>query len=124
MQEIRDLKAAVQQLQTSGAKRSPLVEASAGWVLRQMDTPAIPPSGDVHIYASGGRFRALSTLDDVPLVNRQGGPVAIAANMTSGTISGAPTMAQYNALYADVVEVRAQLNALINSLRTGTVILT
>lgn len=124
LQDIRDLKAAVQQLQTAGAKRSPLIEASAGWVLRQMSTPAIPPSGDVHIYASGGRLRALSTLDDVPLVNRQGAAVAVAANMTSGPIAGSPTMAQYNALYNDVLEVRAQLNALILSLRAGTVILT
>ncbi|GAA3416248.1 hypothetical protein [Streptosporangium vulgare] len=122
--DFSDLRTAVDEIQALLRTRAPLIEASRGWILRQMSQPSIPPSGDVHIYASGGRLRALSTLDDVPLVNRQGAAVAIAANMTSGTIAGSPTMAQYNALYNDVVEVRAQLNALINSLRAGTVILT
>lgn len=121
LQEIRDLKAAVRQLQT-GAKRSPLVEASAGWVLRQMDTPAIPPSGDVHIYASGGRLWALSTLDDVPLVGTQfGSSVPNTPSPTSGTIGGgdSPTEAEYNALRADYIALRDSYHALLAVLRTG-----
>jgi hypothetical protein len=122
--DFSDLRTAVDEIQALLRTRAPLIEASRGWILRQMGTPSIPPSGDVHIYASGGRLRARSTLDDVPLVDRQGGPVAIVSPMSSGPISGSPTMAQYNALYADVLEIRAQLNALINSMRAGTVILT
>ncbi|MFB4280861.1 hypothetical protein ACBJ59_36615 [Nonomuraea sp. MTCD27] len=67
---IRDLEKAVEELR-AGASREALTEASQGWVLRQMATPSVPPTGDIHIYAQGGQLFARSSfgtiaLDDVP----------------------------------------------------------
>ncbi len=55
----------------------------------------------------------------MPVVIPQGAAVANPANFTSGTIGGTPTAAQYNALRADAVEIRAQVIALLTSLRTS-----
>lgn len=125
--DFAGLRKAVDELQALLRARAPLTEASKGWVLRAMpapDTGDLDPD-DVWIHARSGRLWVSSQSGDIPLVEvPQAAPVGIAADMTSGTIGGTPNAAQYNALRADALEVRAQLNALINSLRAAGILLT
>ncbi|MFI6510146.1 hypothetical protein ACIBCT_21280 [Streptosporangium sp. NPDC050855] len=115
------------QLFSSGQQRAPIRRASDGLIMSDRTSPT-PPASGVHYFSKNNRPTALTADGDeydlVPIPPLQAQPVDIAANMTSGNIAGAPTMAQYNALRADVLEVRAQLNALINSLRAAGILLT
>jgi len=124
LQDVAEIGKDARQAKTLAGARAPLTEASAGWILRDRADPDTPPDG-VHIYAQDGEFyvRTAGGIDRniIPL---RAAPVAIAANMTSGQIGGAPTQAQYNNLQSDAVEIRAQLNALINSLRAAGILLT
>ncbi|TYB69753.1 hypothetical protein FXF51_06205 [Nonomuraea sp. PA05] len=65
-QRIRDLEKAVEELR-AGASREALTEASQGWVLREMATPSVPPTGDIHIYAQGGQLYARSSFGTIAL---------------------------------------------------------
>ncbi|GAA0853529.1 hypothetical protein ACFQVD_26410 [Streptosporangium amethystogenes subsp. fukuiense] len=125
--DFTGLRNAVDELQALLRARAPLTEASRGWILRAMPAPDTGELGpdDVWIHARSGQLWASSQSGDVPLVQvPQAAPVAIAANMASGQIGGAPTQTQYNNLQSDAVEIRAQLNALINSLRAAGILLT
>src|SRR5687768_9214871 len=64
---VRQLQADVAELQALMGARPAATEASQGWILRAMGTPAAPPAGDVHIYASGGQLWARSTFGTVAL---------------------------------------------------------
>lgn len=68
MQDLRDLQRVVAD-DKAAAAGSALLEASAGWVLRDRSTPPLPPSGDVHIYAQGGRLWQTSTFGTIPLLD-------------------------------------------------------
>lgn len=65
---VEQLEGVVAELQALLRARSPLLEASAGWLLRNQAAPSTPPANDVHIYANSGRLWARSTLGDVPLL--------------------------------------------------------
>jgi len=122
--DFTSLRRAVDDLQAVLKNREPLTEASAGWILRDRDDPETP-AGGVHIYAQGGEFYVRTGAGLIrDIIPPQAAAVAIAANMTSAEIGSAPNSVQYNNLRADVVEVRAQLNALINSLRAAGILLT
>ena len=119
--DFSDLRTAVDEIQALLRTRAPLTEASRGWILRQMDTPDIPPSGDVHIYASGGRLRALSTLDDVPLINRQGAAVSNPAyTLTNATPTY--TQAQVQTIVDTLDALHASYLALLGVLRAADII--
>lgn len=89
VQDIRTLQLDLGDSQAS-QKRGPLLEASAGWIMRNMATPASPPTNDVHIYAKSGRLYAKSTLGDVPLLDQpvaaKVDPLAAASGTTGSTI--------------------------------------
>ncbi|MFE3449615.1 hypothetical protein ACFXJ8_11835 [Nonomuraea sp. NPDC059194] len=111
--------------QASAGRRQPLIEASAGWVMRNRSTPPAPPSGDVHIYAQGGRLWARSTLGDVPLLpipdppqaGFVGAPSSVQApvSLDSGALAAA-----YNQLRLDVINTVDTLADLIVELKSSS----
>lgn len=114
MQDLRDLQRTVADEQAVG--RPPLIEASAGWVLRHRSFPDTPPAGDVHIFANSGRLWVVSTLGSVPLEGRTGSAVAsVATSDADATYSGNEQ--------ALINELKAQVNALLASLRNAGIIL-
>ncbi|MEV0830907.1 MULTISPECIES: hypothetical protein [Streptosporangiaceae] len=125
--DIAGMRKQLGQLFGSGQQRPPITQASAGLIMPDRTSPT-PPASGVHYFSKDNRPTAITADGDeydlVPIPPLRAQPVDIAANMTSGTIGGAPNAAQYNALYNDVREVRAQLNALINSLRAAGILLT
>ncbi|WP_433363970.1 hypothetical protein [Streptosporangium sp. CA-115845] len=125
--DIADMRKQLSQLFGSGQQRPPITQASAGLIMPNRASPDAPASG-VHYFAKSNRPTALAAngteYDLVPIPPLRAQPVDIAANMVSGPIGGAPNATQYNNLYNDVREVRAQLNALINSLRAAGILLT
>ncbi|GGK61104.1 hypothetical protein Sme01_02730 [Sphaerisporangium melleum] len=106
---------------SSGQRRPPQTKASAGWVMPNRIEPEAPDDG-AHIYVVNGEMRWKSeTGQDYSLIPPEIPKAArteIAANMTAGATAPASYDQDYVArLRDDVREVRAQLNALINSLR-------
>lgn len=106
MQDLRDLQRVVDDNQA--VKGSPLLEASAGWVLRNRSTPPVPDFGDVHIYAQDNRLWARSAYWTVPLIT---GPSVGDVTVTdAGSTYTTSTQTLIN-------QMKAQLNALLASLR-------
>lgn len=108
---------------SAGQKRQPITKASAGWEMPNRVAPQAPPNG-AHIYAIGNvlRWKSADGSDYslVPVQVPQAAYVDIAANMTAGATAPASYDQDYvTRLRDDVREVRAQLNALINSLRAS-----
>lgn len=109
---FRALERRVNDLFTSIQNRSGTVVASQGWLLRAMSDPATPPTGDVYIYASGGRLWARSTLGDVPLEPIPDIPPPFTGTSTPqyplsfsspATVTGTVQDTHYNLLRADIV---------------------
>ncbi len=124
LKDIADTKRAQGVALGAAQKRKPIKKASEGWVLPSRDTPD-PPEDGGHIYAnnagepywvkSNGTIYDLSP-QEIPVAD----PVDIAANMTAGaTAPGSYSQDYTERLRDDVREVRAQFNALINSLRAA-----
>ncbi|MBN6054504.1 hypothetical protein JYK22_21360, partial [Nonomuraea sp. RK-328] len=121
MQDLRELQRTVADTQAVG--RPPLVEASAGWIMRHRDTPDTPPAGDVHIFANSGRMWVRSTLGTVAVVDKTGSPVANPPDFQSGSASGSDA-AVINQLRADAAGTKIALDNLLSSLRAAGIILT
>lgn len=127
LQDIRQLRRDVVQAQKTAGSRSAATRASKGWKLGTDDPPDFDDlePGEVHIRGEGDFLVVRSQGGDIVVREHSpGAPVDIVPNMTAGTIGGAPTMAQYNNLYNDLVAARATVNELIGSLRGNDTILT
>lgn len=123
LDDIADLQRGQAGQFSSGQKRAPLTKASAGWALPTRSAPLAPASGG-HIYGSGSELRWRSSNGSdyslVPVEIPIAAPVSNAANMTAGATAPASYDQDYvTRLRDDVREVRAQLNALLTSLRNA-----
>ena len=120
MQDLRDLQRTVADGQSTG--KSPLLSASAGWVMRHRATPTPPPSGDVHIYAQNGRLWATSTLGTVPLLNIPHGANVIVPGITAPNAPASYSQSQAQAISDGLATTYNSLVELVLSLRTAGVI--
>lgn len=104
----------------SGQKRQPITKASAGWELPSRSTPS-PPASGAHLYASGSTLRWRSSNGSdyslIPPTVPQGVAVDNPDAMSAGSAPGSYNQAYVQALRDDIAEVRAQLIALLDSLR-------
>lgn len=114
MQDLRDMQRAVGD--NTATSRPPLIEASAGWVMRHRSSPPVPPSGDVHIYAQSGRLWCRSTLGDVPLLT-QNQAAAVETITTSDAGASYDTTAQFL-----INKTKATVNDLLDKLRIAGVV--
>lgn len=108
----RDLQRGVADAQQSANRRQPLIEASAGWVMRHRSTPPSPGGSDIHIYAQSGRlwvssFLGAQMLEPVP-------PFPKAGLVTVGTVSISSAPASYDQSHS--AELRSAIFTLNNAL--------
>lgn len=122
---IRALEQAVRDLRSSITNQSAVTEASQGWLLTDMSTPSTPSSGKTYLYSQSGRLWARSTTETVELVPQdpfpQAGSVSAPDSVQAPVMLGSVvSVAGYNTLRDDVIEVNGQLTTLIANLKGST----
>lgn len=122
--DVLDLKSGLRTAQGEAARRSPLTEASAGWILRSRSTPALDDLGpnDVWIYAQGGVMYARSGSGlAVPLVPVPAFPKASAiSSLGSRQTTSAP--GSYSSAWAgNVLSDLASLYTYTQALHTSLI---
>lgn len=109
MQDLRDLQRTVSDNEATGG--SPLLVASAGWVMRHRGSPPIPPSGDIHIYAQNGRLFIRSTVGEFAVI-----PVASADYVAPISLVDAGASYDSNAQLL-LNQLKATINAILVALK-------
>ncbi|MEV4020155.1 hypothetical protein AB0J35_57735 [Nonomuraea angiospora] len=122
---IRALEQAVRDLKSSITNQSPLVSASAGWIIPNQAFPPAPPSGG-HLTASGNEpiwteaGGATYSLVPSPPFTGTITPQYPTSFSSPATIVSAPTAQNYNDLRADAAMLQVCLRDVINKGATTT----
>ncbi|MER6942479.1 hypothetical protein ABT294_00525 [Nonomuraea sp. NPDC000554] len=124
---FRALERKVNDLFTSIQNQSGRTVASQGWLLRSMPGPAAPPSGDVYIYANGGRLWARSSFGSTALVDPPQASSVTSLIRTIGTVDDTISSvgSTYNAgeLDNNFRDLAAKINEIISVLKSAGLML-